>query len=63
MNNINSLFFKAFLGGVLAGISLSEGNYIFMLLGISLLWPAIVPFIPSVEKIIVPLTLFLIKNF
>ncbi|WP_413391489.1 apolipoprotein N-acyltransferase [Prochlorococcus marinus] len=40
MNNINSLFIKAFAGGALAGISLSEGNYIFMLLGISLLWPA-----------------------
>ncbi|WP_269606626.1 apolipoprotein N-acyltransferase [Prochlorococcus marinus] len=40
MNNIYSLFFKAFAGGSLAGISLSEGNYIFMLLGISLLWPA-----------------------
>ena len=40
MNNIYSLFFKAFTGGALAGISLSEGNYIFMLLGISLLWPA-----------------------
>ena len=40
MNNIYSLFIKAFAGGALAGISLSEGNYIFMLLGISLLWPA-----------------------
>ncbi len=40
MKNINSLFIKAFAGGALAGISLSEGNYIFMLLGISLLWPA-----------------------
>ena len=40
MNNIYSLFIKAFVGGALAGISLSEGNYIFMLLGISLLWPA-----------------------
>ena len=40
MNNIYSLFFKAFSGGSLAGISLSEGNYICMLLGISLLWPA-----------------------
>ena len=40
MNKIYSLFFKAFSGGALAGISLSEGNYIFMLLGISLLWPA-----------------------
>ncbi len=40
MNNIYFLFFKAFVGGALAGISLSEGNYIFMLLGISLLWPA-----------------------
>ena len=40
MNNIYSLFFKAFVGGALAGISLGEGNYICMLLGISLLWPA-----------------------
>ena len=40
MNNTYSLFFKAFVGGGLAGISLSEGNYIFMLLGISLLWSA-----------------------
>ena len=40
MNNIYSLFIKAFAGGALAGISLSEGNYVFMLLGISLLWPA-----------------------
>ncbi len=39
MTNIYSLFFKALAGGCLAGISLSEGNYIFMLLGISLLWP------------------------
>ena len=35
-----TLLFKAFAGGSLAGISLSEGNYILMLLGISLLWPA-----------------------
>ena len=40
MNNTYSLFFKAFVGGGLAGISLAEGNYIFMLLGISLLWSA-----------------------
>tara|TARA_Y100001968_G_scaffold318503_1_gene348797 strand:- start:512 stop:1984 length:1473 start_codon:yes stop_codon:yes gene_type:complete len=40
MNNIYSLFFQAFVGGGLAGISLGEGNYIFMLVGISLLWPA-----------------------
>ena len=40
MNNIYSLFIKAFSGGALAGISLYEGNYVFMLLGISLLWPA-----------------------
>jgi len=40
MNNSYSLFFKAFVGGGLAGISLVEGNYIFMLLGISLLWSA-----------------------
>jgi len=39
MNNIYSLFLKAFVGGSLAGISLGEGNYISMLLGISLLWP------------------------
>ena len=40
MTSIDSLFFKAFAGGALAGISLSEGNYICMLFGISLLWPA-----------------------
>ena len=40
MNNNYSLFFKALVGGGLAGISLSEGNYLFMLLGISLLWAA-----------------------
>ncbi len=40
MNKTYSLFFKAFIGGGLAGISLAEGNYIFMPLGISLLWPA-----------------------
>tara|TARA_Y100001968_G_scaffold191759_1_gene175705 strand:- start:870 stop:2336 length:1467 start_codon:yes stop_codon:yes gene_type:complete len=40
MNNTYSLFFKAFVGGGLAGISLTEGNHIFMLLGISLLWSA-----------------------
>ncbi len=40
MNNIWSLFVKAFVGGGLSGISLSEGSFIFMLLGISLLWPA-----------------------
>ena len=40
MNNTYSLFLKAFAGGTLAGISLAEGNYIFMLLGISLLWSA-----------------------
>ena len=40
MNNNSSLFFKAFAGGGLAGISLIEGNYICMLFGISLLWPA-----------------------
>ena len=39
MNNIYSVFFKALVGGGLAGISLGEGNYIFMLIGISLLWP------------------------
>ena len=40
MNNTYSVFFKALVGGGFAGISLGEGNYIFMLLGISLLWPA-----------------------
>ncbi len=40
MNNIYSPFFKAFVGGVLAAISLNEGNYICMLLGVSLLWSA-----------------------
>ena len=40
MSNTYFLFFKAFAGGSLAGISLSEGNYVLMLLGISLLWPA-----------------------
>ncbi len=40
MNKIYFLFFKAFAGGSLAGISLNEGNYVFMLLGIALLWPA-----------------------
>jgi len=40
MNKTSSLFFKAFVGGVFAGISLIEGNYISMLLGISLLWSA-----------------------
>ena len=40
MNNTYSLFLKAAMGGWLAGSSLLEGNYIFMLLGISLLWPA-----------------------
>ena len=39
MNNIYSLFIKAFVGGGLAGISLGEGNFIFMFLGISFLWP------------------------
>ena len=39
MNNKDSLFFKAFVGGGLAGISLGEGNYIFMILGVFLLWP------------------------
>ena len=39
MNNIYSVFFKALIGGGLAGNSLGEGNYIFMLIGISLLWP------------------------
>ena len=39
-NNIYSPFFKAFAGGSLAGLSLSEGNYILMLCGVSLLWPA-----------------------
>ena len=38
MNDIYALLFKAFIGGALAGISLSEGNYIFMLFGLSLLW-------------------------
>ena len=38
MNKIYSLFSKAFIGGLLAGISQVEGNYICMLLGISLLW-------------------------
>tara|TARA_B100000965_G_scaffold310633_1_gene270010 strand:+ start:2756 stop:4225 length:1470 start_codon:yes stop_codon:yes gene_type:complete len=38
MNNIYSLFFKSFVGGALAGFSLLEGNYIFMLIGISFLW-------------------------
>ena len=39
MNNTYLLFFKAFAGGSLAGISLSVGNYVLMLLGVSLLWP------------------------
>jgi len=40
MNNTYSIFIKAFVGGGLAGSSLVEGHYIFMLLGISLLWSA-----------------------
>ncbi len=39
MNNTYSIFFKALVGGGLSGISLGEGNFIFMLLGIGLLWP------------------------
>ena len=39
MSDNYSIFFKAFAGGTLAGISLIESNYVFMLLGISLLWP------------------------
>tara|TARA_B100000965_G_scaffold8479_1_gene6582 strand:- start:945 stop:2411 length:1467 start_codon:yes stop_codon:yes gene_type:complete len=38
MNKNYSLFLKAFIGGGLAGISLGEGSFIFMPLGISLLW-------------------------
>ena len=40
MNNIYSLFFKAFVGGALAGIALGEGSFILMPVGLSFLWQA-----------------------